>query len=293
MIHSFYRARRPDGSYDISEEERNSKVEKPFHDLLSFLISDLYVPSREHSNLIIDYVANLFTRTNKRRVASKDIHAEVGQARRDLLADDRAVQQYAAALSLKFGRRVYLDQVRQGWRRAADDPTDHQDYFLQQSKYFEQSIKTALSDRPYSLLKAPKGFDFLLSDNPLITRRVVGNQTFVGFGFHGADVHVLMPVSPDHCLQIGLPMDSKTVSPLELEQINDDFIRVMDKEVYSSSAVPTLQDRVNSFGNSLVYGRDIFKIPTVDAEELLRRLVDDMFDETFTADTARIAPTTF
>src|SRR5581483_3568281 len=214
-----------------------------------------YVPCVEHAEVIYRYVANLFHRSHQRRKASQIIREETDQAAKQLVSDPKLLRQLAAAFSFKLGAPVSLDSLAESTLGAAEsDLEKDKSGFLEGMAEHEETLVSMLRGRPYGFLIAPEGSQFVLSDTCVLTRQILGNQVILGAGFDKPETHVLLPISPKTCLQIGLAhVQRHTLRPDEVHSINADSIRLMHRWVYLSTEASTTENMVNGFGASYQY----------------------------------------
>ena len=238
----------------------------------------MYVPAYRHSGVIADYVANLFTRTRKRREASERIDAEISKVYEAIFSDPGCVQKFAAALSIRFGRPIPLDTVERAWKGSISLTENHKSRFLQAFEDLETTVRSLVIERPYSILKAGEGSSFITTDNPIVTRSIVGQRIYVGDGFQNENLHILLPLTPQHCLQSGLQIENRSLSASEVWQINNDLLSVRYREAYSDYRSCEVQRMVENHDPPLVYGIDIFRLPNPSKQELFADLIDGLWD---------------
>lgn len=92
----------------------------------------------------------------------------------------------------------------------------------------------------------------------------------VGVGFNKEGMHVLLPVSPKTCIQIGIPsLADQRLQADEVDSINADQIKLMHRFVYGRSKDTRIQMSVDSIGGSLNYLLHAFVTPELTKERAL------------------------
>jgi hypothetical protein len=263
-----------DGTSSVAHEAKlNETVEIPFNNILSVIESPLYAPSLADALIVYRYVANMFTRSKQRRAASRANRSEINALYAKISNDQTRLRLLAAALSLKFRRGVFFAEVEEVLKdvdtRLSVDERQHSSDFVESIDAFDEDIVRMLQGRPYGLLIAPAGKHFVIGDNPVLTRTPHGRHLLVGDGFNKPNVHVLMPISSNFCLQIGLDGDfSRTVQPEEVDGINFDIITLCHRAVYASDNFEHIRQAMDQSAGSRKYKRDVFITPPLTEEQL-------------------------
>lgn len=206
------------------------------------------------------------------------------EAARGIVEDPRLLRQLVAAYSVILRQPVRVQAIAlciyQMYQQENEETNNSQ--FLSNLSIYENDSAEMLRVRPFGLLRAPRENEFLLSDSAIITREVTESGILkVGAGFAKPNVHVLLPISPRTCLQIGLHnRTSHTLESREVQHINIDSIQLMHRYVYSREDDPRISELVNRFGGSLRYARDVFINPDVTAAMLLEFFIHQMLGGT-------------
>ena len=248
------------------------QAEGPFNALLSCFDSPLYVQSHKHANVIGRYVANMFCRSHQRRLASHRQQERVVAVATEIVDDPKQLRQLAAAFSFRLRSPFPIDCVREAVLgiAASDSAESRNAQYLDNFQAYEDDISGMLSGRAYGLLRAPEGKEFILGDTAVITRRPIGPVMEVGVGFNKEGMHVLLPVSPKTCIQIGIPsLADQRLQADEVDSINADQIKLMHRFVYGRSKDTRIQMSVDSIGGSLNYLLHAFVTPELTKERAL------------------------
>jgi hypothetical protein len=130
----------------------------------------------------------------------------------------------------------------------------------------------ALLDKQMRIWKAPKGTQFVTSDNPLVTFVVVPNGEFApGFGFRRKETIAFFPVSPTKCISFGGegrdPIDHFELTPGAMEKLNWAMIASAHHFVYANTEDIAIEKLGNDLIGTYIYGEHSFiprqPLPTV------------------------------
>ena len=281
----FYSFQQKDGSRDDSHEARMANdIEGPFNKLLPYFDLSIYVPNRNDGVIISRYIANLFNRTHQRRRASLLQQAETATVSRLLVEDRSKLLQLVAAYSLLIERPMNVDDVARGTSTLyRDDENARNSFFLSNLARHEATLFNLLQGRPYGLLRAPKGSEFVLSDTAVITRVPIGNGAYsIGEGFDKRHVYTLLPISPFTCLQVGIDrLTDTTLSAHDVNLINIDSIKLMHRWVYGRSYNPQIAEAIQSCGSTVKYKVHAFRTRELTVDSMLNLLVQGVLDEIY------------
>jgi hypothetical protein len=260
---NFYSYLGSEGKRNHNHESRMAKdIEAPFNELLPLFESDLYVVCSSHSAIICRYVSNLFHRTHQRRLASLVMQKETMQAAKEMVSDPLMLRQLAAVYSFAEQKPASLISIRDSIIRLYEGNSEdaNQTQFLENLVRYEDDLAEMLRGRPYGLLRAPTGSEFVISDTGVITRQVIGEHVIaVGVGFTRDRTHALLPISPRVCLRRD-----------EVDSINRDSIRLMHRYVYSREYSQQIEGAVKQYGGELRYTENAFMRRKVTPELMLQ-----------------------
>jgi hypothetical protein len=255
-------------------------IEGPFNELLPLFKSNLYVVCNSHSRIIAKYFANLFNRSHQRRSASFSLQRNSLEALKQMVSDQKLLRQLAVAYSLVLGKPVSLSSIRESMLNIYNDQSDekNQTQFMRNLVRYEDDLADILTGKPYGLLQAPEGIEFVLADTGVITRQVLPNGLVVtGVGFAKSDVHALLPITPQLCIQIGLGNRERyQLRADEVEAINIDSLKLMHRFAYSKTKNVRTEESVKALGGSLRYIKNVFVNQAMTPELLLEFFIFEL-----------------
>jgi hypothetical protein len=257
------------GAESLSAEHENylaDHVEGPFNNILPLLENVLYEPSEIDRYSICRYLAYMFMRARPRKQASLRIAGETCKAAQGIAADRSKLRQLAAAHSVRLNAAVDLEALRISLLEVANSGGTSeglQNHFVSSMGTTAQETIDDLLKLSLSLLISRGPTEFIVSDNPVITRVPIGNHLYnLGWGFRTPNVQVLMPISPRACLFLSRGRAARVqISNSDVRDVNAQVIQMSDRFVYSrtrSDDVQTLMARQNSRRE---YGKDAFFVP--------------------------------
>ena len=178
------------GESDVDIDKRyNGEYEGPFNRLLPAFTSDLHVfSSAEVRKVAAVYVAHLFRRSVAVREASQKHTNEAIQDLRDIAADEVRLRNYSSMISMKFGRLVPLDEVREALQKHCDhDSSDEgrQSRFVDDLDRGTKHTSSQLELLIWQTLKTTKDNPVYISDTPVISKAIdpeLGVHYGVGIG---------------------------------------------------------------------------------------------------------------
>jgi hypothetical protein len=283
FVHNdFYSFKDEGGAENHDHEPRMAEtIEGPFNQLLPYMDSELYVADRSHMAVISKYVANLFHRTHQRRTASLMQQTETAACAAELLNDDRKIKQLAAVYSVTIGCPISLKTTRDSLASLAErDHRDQDRFFLQNLERHEDGLFIMLHDKPYGILRSPREAAFLLTDTAVLTRLPIGDFVSIGEGFSKPGMHVLLPISPRTCLQIGIPnRQFHNIRRDEVESINQDQIKLMHRWAYSAEYSQHVEKSVNNLGGTAKYKVNAFTTPPLTPDRMLDMLTKEILSD--------------
>ena len=148
-------------------------VEGPFNGILPVIENALYEPSEIDRYSICKYLAYMFMRARPRKQASLRIASETCRAARGIAADRSKLRQLAAAHSIRLDSGVDLEDLRLGLLKVANSGgtnAELQNHFVSSMGTTAQETIDDLLKLSLSLLISSGQTEFIISDNPVITR---------------------------------------------------------------------------------------------------------------------------
>ncbi len=184
--------------YALNGRETNNKyedwlgrIESDASEVIRALIGRQQLTAREATIWAI-FVAALFIRTRKVR---KQISENMIREFKKKTEDPAYIRELQYEL-LQKGELVYADEIKkdvEGLRAAMDASPSF--YHVSGLPRHTKSLAEPLMRKDWHLIDAPAGESFVISDCPVTTAELVGNQIAAGSGFAKANVAVLVPVS--------------------------------------------------------------------------------------------------
>jgi hypothetical protein len=135
----------------------------------------------------------------------------------------------------------------------------------------------ALTDKQMRIWKAPKGTQFVTSDNPLVTFVVVPNGEFApGFGFRQKETIAFFPISPSNCVSFGSegrdPRDHFELSAEAMQKLNWAMIASSHHFVYANTKDAAIQELGDELIGTYIFGENSFipRGPLSDVKSFIR-----------------------
>jgi hypothetical protein len=268
------------GAHESGEHEENlaNRVEEPFNRILSVIENLLFDPSEIDRYSICKYLAYMFMRTRPRKRASQKIARETSETVRKVADDGIKLRQLAAAFSIRIRSPIDLISLRATLLNLADSgktSSELQNHFVSSMSVTAKGTIDDLLKLSLSLLISSDQAQFVISDNPVITRINVGNNLYdLGWGFRTPNIQVLMPVSPRACILLARSQPLRLqIPPSEVHVINGQLIQMADRYVYSQSRSDETQGLVDEHIGRKEYGKDVFGIPPLSEADLFAFLL--------------------
>ena len=255
---------KPDGTRDESFENYLARLEGRCNDALVCAKSQFYdLSSLAHRNELGLYMGLLFARSTSRRKFSSGNWAKLQEPYSQLALDEEYVRDTAEHFSEDTGEVVTPDRIRELIREQAAtfsqrEMTDNA--FIRDLMFHADTLKADLVPKPWQVLKAPDGTEFVTSDNPVVTFiKLKDDLWHPGHGFRRPGVVVAFPLAPTACLTIGVAgRDFQEVDAATVTRMNDIVVRCSDRFVYSKTRSQEMIDMVNTIGGSSVPGKTAF-----------------------------------
>jgi len=181
----------------------------------------------------------------------------------DVVNNDAYIKAAARHYSDRFGIDVSPIEMKERLARFSDEMNTGRavnngfvEDLLLQTEYLAQ----VLLEKPWQIWRAPEGFEFITSDNPVISFVLVGNgQLSLGYGFRRPDVTVAFPVSPNATLAMGSKgPEFVTLNETQVKRLNEAMIRLCDRFVYSKMNSDAVRELVDAHGGTARYGENAF-----------------------------------
>ena len=203
------------------------------------------------------FVASLFARTRKVR---KQISDAMVRKFKQQTEDPDFIRSMQYEL-LQKGELCYGDDLRRDAERlrAAMDASPSF-YHVSGLPHHAASLAEALMGKKWHTVDAPPGKYFLISDCPVMTAELHGNQVLPGAGFGKANTAVLLPLTP-HKLFVASPHDRSwriVAEPRAVDMVNLLAVRFAHRNVYASLNSVTIQSWVDLEIDQIVFGQNAF-----------------------------------
>jgi len=266
-----------DGSEE-SLETQLAAIEDECNDILVGAKFDTYpwpVGSREKLAL---YAALLYSRVTQRRTSADQNFRTVHSQLRDAASDERLLKELACGLSIRIGKAVSEQVIRDAiWKHIEElaTPASAKNSFVSELRQNAEYIAALLlAKNPWRVLRQERS-EFVATDNPLITFVPLGNgKLHPGYGFRKTIAVAAFPLAPDACLLMGDAWRvGRTLDALTIRELNEAFISICDRYVYSRTYSDEVRKTVEQHGGSFRYGVNALmpigmKLPT--ARQFLR-----------------------
>jgi len=110
------------------------------------------------------------------------------------------------------------------------------------------TLKAELVQKPWQILEAPTGTEFVTSDNPVITFLKLREDLWhPGHGFRKPGVIVAFPLAPSACLTVGVAgREFQEVDAATVKRMNEMVVSCSDRFVYSKTRSQEIFDMVNT-----------------------------------------------
>ena len=253
-----------DGTADESFETRLAELEDRYNDALVCAKSQFYdLNSLAHRNHLGFYIGMLFARSTVRRKFSESNWAKLQTPFAQLESDENYLHDAAAHYSEVLGEDVTIENIANVIRRVAATFTDKKltgNSFIKDLLFHAEMLKGEIVPRPWQVLKAPTGAEFITSDNPVITFiKLKEDLWHPGHGFRKTGVVIAFPLAPSACLTIGIEgREYEEVDAATVMRMNDLVVRCCDRFVYSRALSKEIEGMVNAVSRTSVPGETAF-----------------------------------
>ncbi len=265
----------PDGTVEESMEQKLKVLEEGCMDILISAQSDLFVFTRDNRRKMAFYAALLHSRTTQRLEWNKKSWLEIHRQLDEAIKEDDYADELAQYFSVKYGNTLSRQSLRDTlnaliMRSATEEQGKNN--FLEELLNNANTTVDALLDKQMRIWKAPKGTEFVTSDNPLVTFVVVPNGEFApGFGFRRKETIAFMPISPTRCISFG----GEGRDPMEHFELNVDAMRKLTWAmiasahhfVYANTQDASIKQMGDELIGTYIYGEHSFvprqPLPTV------------------------------
>lgn len=203
------------------------------------------------------FVAALFARSRKVR---RQISDAMVRKFKEQTEDPDFVRSMQYEL-LQQGELCYADDLRKDAEklRAAIDASPSF-YHVSGLPHHAASLAEALMRKKWHTVDAPAGKCFLISDCPVMTAELQGNQVLPGAGFGKANTAVLVPLTPQK-LFVASPHDRSwriVAEPRAVDMVNLLAVRFAHRNVYASLNSTDIQSLVDLEIDQIVFGQNAF-----------------------------------
>lgn len=263
----------PDGTVEESLEARLADMEKDCSDELVSAKSDLFVFTERTRRKLAFYAALLHSRTTQRLEFNKKNWLEIYQQLDEAMKEDDFASELTQYFSLKVGKTLSRDWIRKHLKGLIQEyatAEQAKNVFLEELINNANMTADQLLAKRSRIWKAPKGTQFVTSDNPLATFIVVPNGEFApGFGFGRNDTVAAFPVCPNKCLLFGGddPNEHLDVDVDKVWKINEVLISSSHHFVYANKDDSSIQRMAQQLIGTRIFGVTAFvpsgPLPTV------------------------------
>jgi hypothetical protein len=121
-------------------------------------------------------------------------------------------------------------------------------------------LASVLLQKYWHTVRAPEGKSFLISDCPVITGALVGDNIFPGAGFAKENTVVLLPLTPKHCFVAFLRKHpwNDVAEPRGVDNVNRLIVEFGHRNVYANASSIDTQSLVEAKLNKVVFGENAF-----------------------------------
>jgi Protein of unknown function (DUF4238) len=190
------------------------------------------------------------------------IHRQLDEA----LKDDHYADELAHHFSVKYGQALTRQSIRDHinaliMRSATEEQGKNN--FVEELINNANMIADFLLDKQMRIWKAPKGTQFVTSDNPLVTFVVLPHGGFAaGFGFRQKETIAFMPISPNSCVSFGGegrdPRDHFELKPEVMQRLNWLMMASSHHFVYAKTEDTAIRKLGDELIGTYIYGETAF-----------------------------------
>lgn len=263
----------PDGKLDEGLETRLADLEGSCLETLVLTASPCFdIQSATRRNALAFYASMLFCRAKQRRNRSEKTYAALRQQFAELNDDDAWLSEVTAQYVQRTGDLVKPQVIKERialFAEGMNDTTGLRNQFVEDLIASTEIMKKVALQKPWQLLRAPKGSEFVTSDNPFITFRDLGNGRLLsGEGLRKPTTLGVLPIAPHVCLMMGgQGPEEVTTDAASVTLINNTIIELCERYVYSKTLSEDVRQVVDKMANERKYGVNAFlpldmKLPT-------------------------------
>lgn len=159
---------------------------------------DIHSASRR--NALAFYGSMLFCRAKQRRNRSQKTYATLHAQFAELVHDDEWIAETTDRFIKRHGAPITTQMVKDRLKQLAtmmDCPTALRNNFVEDLVSATEIMKSVILEKPWQLWNAPKGMEFVTSDNPFISFIPMGNGRLnSGHGLRKTETIGLFPLTP-------------------------------------------------------------------------------------------------
>jgi hypothetical protein len=210
------------------------------------------------------YAALLYSRATQRKTSSAKQWTKILSELREATTDELLIREIADAIGRQFGVVASVETVQKAianYIQKSETPEEAKNSFLSSLIQNTESIASLLLKKePWRILRPPLGLQFVTTDNPLITFVPLGNGLLhPGYGFGKEIADAAFPLAPDACLLMGKAWNvARTLEGEMLAHLNEAFISICDKYVYSKTMSDEVNEMVQKYAGTCRYGESAF-----------------------------------
>ena len=255
---------RPDGTLDEALETRLEKLEEACLDTLVVTATRFFdIQSASRRNALAFYASMLFCRAKQRRNRSQKTYSNLHAQFAELISDDEWIAETTARYIKRHGEPITTQILKERLVQLAsmmDGTTALRNNFVEDLVSATEIMKNVVLQKPWQLWNAPKGMEFVTSDNPFISFIPLANGRLnSGHGLRKKETIGVFPLAPHVCLAMGVKgPDSVTIEPGLATNINNTVIELCERYVYSKTLSEEIRLAVDQFANSRQYGVNAF-----------------------------------
>lgn len=245
-----------DGTLDESLEARLQKLETAADDPIRLIQYRFYELGRQDRKNLAVYAALMFSRAKAKREGSSRIFIKTQKEAAEAFKNE----EFAAAMAKYFGigveeMRKHANTALTAWATSAGTKNAYLEDLLGNVTYLAE----LLLQKPWQILAAPEGYEFVTSDNPVVSTLPLNGHFAPGFGIGRQDVVVFFPVNPACCIAMGPTGPERLlIFPQTVAEINWAIISSSHKFVYSRSLSAETKQLVNELAGTYRYGETAF-----------------------------------
>lgn len=255
---------KPDGTLDESLETRLADLEGECLETLELTATRFFdIQSASRRNDLAFYASMLFCRARQRRNRSQKTFATLRTQFVELARDDDWIAEITAQYIKRHGEPITVQVVKDMLVRLAammDGTTALRNNFVEDLIGATEIMKDVVLKKPWQIWNAPRGIEFVTSDNPFISFIPLGSGRLnSGHGFRKRETIGAFPLAPHVCLAMGAQgPESVTIEPGLVRNINNTIIELCERYVYSKTLSEDVRQVVDQLANIRQYGVNAF-----------------------------------